>query len=214
MSKNYIAILTPVVVTPPPTVMNAATNKKTDKPFVEPFDMNDELDNIADLAEEEERIGMEQNKGDAFELLQEEDLTNENGDATHSTNALADTWHSQEPFDGISGLEELFIEKHRQEVPSPSKTRSGGEEVTVCGLHRRLGSQLYPKKSNSPFKTWTQVFIPDIRSSIVTNTNAYNNTVIGDWEKISNFELRWVNQKPLLAYIIIFRSTFGIGVPE
>ena len=117
------------------------------------------------------------------------------------------------------------VEKQRIEVPSPSKTRRTNDAVP----HRRLGPQLPPNKTNSPFKAWMQIFNYSICNIVVTNTNAYGFVFVKDWQKLSdaNFldfisvlflasvqkrrdgPVQWFSANPLLGSVLIKRLMCG-----
>ena len=88
-------------------------------------------------------------------------------------------WCPDTPFAGICDLNEQFLHHRKSVVPSPSKTRLQFNKDGV--ILRRLGSQVPPIKTSTPFRSWCQVFSAPIRNIVINHTNDYAKCIIPNW---------------------------------
>ena len=77
-------------------------------------------------------------------------------------------------------MQQKFENVRKEEVPSPTKTRAAGEG---CTTYRRMGPQLPPIRTNTPLKSWKEVFHGPVRSIVVKHTNAYGKRFTKDWDE-------------------------------
>ena len=91
-------------------------------------------------------------------------------------------------FDGVDDLPEQFLQKQKEQIPSPSKTRHSENNENKVIPHRRLGPQIAPNRCNTLFKAWMCIIHKPVWMIVVDDTNDFGNKFAKNWKSLTDLE--------------------------